>query len=184
MSIYIQVPSHFYVLFFLYILNNQSLGHDFRPDYAKLGNLRKLFPSVPILALTATANERVRHDVIQILGMGIGETSSNNHTNTNSSQANFSIFQSSSSSNSNHEFNPTKRKLKVFLGDFNRPNLRFEVRVKSNVFEIALQQIVQALTPPVETNSAIIYCFSQSKLIHSYLLLKFDSKYLYLDFFK
>lgn len=42
-------------------------GHDFRPDYAKLGVLRKTFPNVPILAVTATASDRVREDCCQIL---------------------------------------------------------------------------------------------------------------------
>jgi hypothetical protein len=42
-------------------------GHDFRPDYAKLGVLRSTFPTVPILAVTATASERVREDCARIL---------------------------------------------------------------------------------------------------------------------
>ena len=39
-------------------------GHDFRPDYRKLGELRRSLPGVPFLALTATATERVRQDIV------------------------------------------------------------------------------------------------------------------------
>ncbi|TQS36143.1 hypothetical protein Golomagni_03413 [Golovinomyces magnicellulatus] len=45
-------------------------GHDFRKEYIALGSLRKDFPMVPIMALTATATQNVKVDVIQNLGMG------------------------------------------------------------------------------------------------------------------
>jgi len=39
-------------------------GHDFRPEYRQLGELRDRFPRLPVMALTATATERVRRDII------------------------------------------------------------------------------------------------------------------------
>ncbi len=44
-------------------------GHDFRPEYVRLGELRKLFPKVPLLALTATADEQTREDITKCLGL-------------------------------------------------------------------------------------------------------------------
>ncbi len=42
-------------------------GHDFRPEYLQLGQLAELFPHVPRIALTATADMRTREEVVQRL---------------------------------------------------------------------------------------------------------------------
>jgi ATP-dependent DNA helicase RecQ len=42
-------------------------GHDFRPEYRELKRLRQHFPDAPVMALTATATERVRADIIKQL---------------------------------------------------------------------------------------------------------------------
>ena len=42
-------------------------GHDFRPEYLQLGQLAELFPQVPRIALTATADRRTREEIVQRL---------------------------------------------------------------------------------------------------------------------
>ena len=68
-------------------------GHEFRPDYRNLLDLRRDFPAVPVIALTATATERVQEDIVQQLGLERG---------------------------------------RVFLSSFNRANLSYSVRPKTD----------------------------------------------------
>ncbi|MBB1270248.1 DNA helicase RecQ [Shewanella sp. SR44-3] len=42
-------------------------GHDFRPEYAELGRLKQLFPQVPLMALTATADQATRTSICERL---------------------------------------------------------------------------------------------------------------------
>jgi len=44
-------------------------GHDFRPEYTRLGQLRALFPGVPLVAMTATADPETRKDIVRQLGI-------------------------------------------------------------------------------------------------------------------
>ncbi len=45
-------------------------GHDFRPEYRKLGDLRRHFPKIPLIALTATAEPHTLRDIIDRLHLG------------------------------------------------------------------------------------------------------------------
>ncbi|CAB9528346.1 Bloom syndrome protein homolog [Seminavis robusta] len=76
---------------------SSNWGHDFRTDYGKLGILRATFKEVPILAVTATASERVRHDVCDILQIS--------------------------------------RQCCFFRSSADRPNLKYQVRVKGSASE-------------------------------------------------
>ncbi|MBW2558276.1 MAG: DNA helicase RecQ [Deltaproteobacteria bacterium] len=44
-------------------------GHDFRPEYSQLGRLRKRFPTIPMIALTATAESHTRLDILDRLDL-------------------------------------------------------------------------------------------------------------------
>ncbi|MDQ2664283.1 MAG: RecQ family ATP-dependent DNA helicase, partial [Candidatus Eremiobacteraeota bacterium] len=44
-------------------------GHDFRPEYRQIATLRERYPAVPLLALTATATDRVRDDIERFLDL-------------------------------------------------------------------------------------------------------------------
>ena len=44
-------------------------GHDFRKDYLTLGKLKRAYPNIPVIALTATADQKVRADIINQLGL-------------------------------------------------------------------------------------------------------------------
>ena len=51
-----------------------SWGHDFRPEYTQLGQLRELFPMIPIMALTATADKITKQDILVQLHIEHAET--------------------------------------------------------------------------------------------------------------
>lgn len=95
-----------------------SWGHDFRPDYKALVNVKSRLPGVPIMALTATANEKVRMDIQGCL-------------------------------------RPNRR---FFKQSFNRPNLYYEVRLKTKNFQ---QEIEDLLRGRFKGETGIIYCHSK-----------------------
>jgi len=62
-----RVPISFFVIDEAHCIS--QWGHEFRPEYRQLRALREKFPDAPIAAFTASATQRVRHDIIEQLGL-------------------------------------------------------------------------------------------------------------------
>ena len=95
-------------------------GHDFRPEYRRLRPIIEQIGKLPIIALTATATEKVQLDIQKNLNM-----------------QNATIFKSS----------------------FNRPNLYYEVRPKTDV----MKEIIRYIKAN-SGKSGIVYCLSRKKV--------------------
>lgn len=96
-------------------------GHDFRPEYRKIRPIIAKIGTAPVIALTATATEKVRADIKKSLGM---------------------------------------QDAAEFKSSFNRPNLYYEVRQKTQQIERDLIKFVKG-HPGV---SGIIYCLSRKRV--------------------
>ena len=96
-------------------------GHDFRPEYRRIRPIINMIGNAPIIALTATATQKVREDIKKILGMPDA---------------------------------------KEFKSSFNRPNLYYEVRRKTNDIDKDVIKFIKANTG----KSGIIYCLSRKKV--------------------
>ena len=95
-------------------------GHDFRREYLQLGKLAAEFPNVPRLALTATADEKTRREIIDKLRM---------------------------------------TKAKQILASFDRPNIRYAVRLKT--LGSVKKQFLEFYRNNHDGESGIVYCMSR-----------------------
>ena len=96
-------------------------GHDFRPEYRRIRPIINMIGQAPIIALTATATQKVREDIKKILGMLDAQE---------------------------------------FKSSFNRPNLYYEVRRKTNDIDKDIIKFIKANSG----KSGIIYCLSRKKV--------------------
>ena len=96
-------------------------GHDFRPEYRLIRTVIKMIGQAPIIAVTATATQKVREDIKKSLGMPDA---------------------------------------KEFKSSFNRSNLYYEVRRKTNDIDKDIIKFIKANAG----KSGIIYCLSRKKV--------------------
>ena len=96
-------------------------GHDFRPEYRNIRPTINRIGNAPVIALTATATDKVRTDIKKSLGI---------------------------------------MDAKEFKSSFNRPNLYYEVRQKSNDID---KQIIKFIKQN-QGKSGIVYCLSRKKV--------------------
>ena len=96
-------------------------GHDFRPEYRQLALLADRFASVPRIALTATADEVTRHDIVSQLRL---------------------------------------EQARVFVASFDRPNIRYRVRVKDN----PKKQILDFINSEHAGEAGIVYAMSRKRV--------------------
>ncbi|MEX2673470.1 MAG: DNA helicase RecQ [Phycisphaeraceae bacterium] len=94
-------------------------GHDFRPEYQQLAFLADRFPDVPRIALTATADQRTRLDILDNLGLARDD---------------------------------------LFIGGFDRPNIRYTVVAKNN----GRKQLLDFIKREHYGDSGIVYCMSRN----------------------
>ena len=96
-------------------------GHDFRPEYRNIHSMTQRIGAAPIMALTATATEKVQHDI----------------------QKNLDMMDAI-----------------VFKSSFNRPNLYYEVRPKTENVDKDVIRIIRSM----EGKSGIVYCLARREV--------------------
>uniref|UniRef100_V5EYN9 ATP-dependent DNA helicase n=1 Tax=Kalmanozyma brasiliensis (strain GHG001) TaxID=1365824 RepID=V5EYN9_KALBG len=111
-----------------------QMGHDYRPDYAKLSLLRRLFPKAPIMCLTATCGPKVLKEILAIMDLPA-------ITEPNNAAPMRTIY---------------------FTAPLFRANLRYQVVQRPMQAQAAAEAIVEYILKHHEGHSGIVYCLSQA----------------------
>ena len=117
-------------------------GHDFRTEYTQLGTLHELFPGVPIIALTATADKLTKQDIIQQLHLNVSDTSSGS----------LPTGRAGGESSAGGESG-------IFISSFDRPNLSLDV--KRGLSANDKLRTILSIVNRHPGESGIVYCLSR-----------------------
>ncbi|OBZ77261.1 ATP-dependent DNA helicase Q1 [Grifola frondosa] len=120
-----------------------QMGHDFRPDYKELSMLRKLFPRVPILALSATCPPVVCRDLLKILGLK-------------------PIVEGTRA---------TEDGTVYFTAPLYRKNLHYSVLPKPSMVKESVDVLRDYILEHHKDDAGIIYCLSQKVISLDFILL-------------
>ena len=152
-------------------------GHDFRPEYRCIADVREIFPDAVCLALTATATETVRKDIRTSLKLGkFPDTKSpaerRTAQNAAGSYAGKSAQNATGSAADSRAFQSPK--FNEFVSSFDRPNIFLEVQSKAGSARIKAKKGGMTITRADELTldfirthpeeSGIVYCFSRKKV--------------------
>ncbi|PWY97991.1 ATP-dependent DNA helicase, partial [Testicularia cyperi] len=111
-----------------------QMGHDYRPDYAKLSILRKLFPKVPVMCLTATCGPKVLREVLEIIDLPPTTEPSN----------------------------AAPMRTLHFTAPLFRSNLHYQVLQRPQQARAAAEAIVEYILQHHPDQCGIVYCLSQA----------------------
>lgn len=142
-------------------------GHDFRKDYTCLGELRnRMFPTVPLMLLTATATPRVRDDIL--IQMKLKSAYNNNFTHNSIVQKTNARLDAKLSSRCYTDGgyganqNPNSNEVAFFMQSFNRENLQYKVEYKESN-QSALEKVSKLIRERFYKKSGIVYCISRNE---------------------
>ncbi len=160
-------------------------GHDFRPEYRCIADVREIFPDAVCLALTATATETVRKDIRTSLKLGqfpgtgspaerqVSKNAEKSAQNASGSARERQLSQNTAGTANDSQTSQSPR-FNEFVSSFDRPNIFLEVQSKAGSARIKAKKGGMSITRADELTldfirthpeeSGIVYCFSRKKV--------------------